>query len=339
MAIDLAPAINFAKRMLERYAIQPPIDVDALIRRYADLVYIDIPFEHADGITINLKVPGKKTRVVVNSLNPRSRQRFTLAHELGHILIPWHMGTIIDYVEPIATGSSTDYWNMEQEASRFAGELLMPPEWVQSLIVEEDNIAKVHRVISKECQTSALSAAVRLAQLLPANIVYASEVNGAVEFAGRTEGTLASPLEWEGEINAQRAYDYCQKHFTCSYGDRQLHWWVLPDKIKLSSKDRRNWREILDKIMRDIKVPSEKFAETKASISAVAAYANGIVKGSPNYGVDEVASACIQRFKDRPEYAKLVKHCDFEVFVLRKAEEFVTKQPKTADLSSQREKT
>jgi hypothetical protein len=45
-------------------------------------------------------------------------------------------------------------------------------------------------------------------------------------------------------------------------------------------------------------------------------------------------SACIQRFKDRLEYAKFVKHCDFEVFVLKKAQEFVKKQHENSDLSS-----
>ena len=129
-------------------------DIAALVRKYAELVYTAIPFENADGTSINLKVPGKSPRVIVNTDNPVSRQRFTLAHELGHLLIPWHVGTIIDNLDLNLSNSSSGYWKIEEEANQFAAALLMPLRWVKAVISAERNLAKVHHTISDECETS-----------------------------------------------------------------------------------------------------------------------------------------------------------------------------------------
>lgn len=58
---------------------------------------------------ISLWPPGEQPIVLVNADMPPCRQRFTLAHELGHLVM---------HTEPEPT--------MEDEADRFAGELLMP---------------------------------------------------------------------------------------------------------------------------------------------------------------------------------------------------------------------
>jgi hypothetical protein len=322
MEVGTVPAVNFAQRVFDRYRLEPPIDVAGLVRKYAELVRAAIPFENADGISINLKVPSKKTRVIVNTNNSAIRQRFTLAHELGHILIPWHIGTIIDNLEPHMGNSFPDYRKIEEEANRFAAALLMPLHWVEAKISVERNLAKVHGTISDECDTSALAAAMRLSQILPPNIVYASEKDGTVEFSGRTQGTLASSLIW-GSKFPSAAYDYCEQHFRIRSVDRQLHWWKLPANVQLSINDERNWRDILDNILRNIGIPSTQLAKMKSSINGVVAYANGATKQSSHYGVDAVVSACIQRLKDRPEYSDFVEHPDFETFIVKKAEDLV----------------
>ena len=322
MEVGLVPEVNFAQRVIDRYRLEPPIDIVALVRKYAELVYTAIPFESADGVSINLKVPGKSPRVIVNTDNPVSRQRFTLAHELGHLLIPWHVGTIIDNLDLNMSNSSSGYWKTEEEANQFAAALLMPLRWVKAVISAERNLAKVHRTISDECETSALAAAMQLSQILLPNIVYASEKDGVVEFSGRTQGTLAISLIWSSAFPST-PYDYCEKHFRVRSGDRQLHWWKLPAKLQLLIDDERNWRDILDNILRHIGIPSSQLAKKKSSINGVVAYANGAAKQSGPYSVDAVVSACIQRFKDRPEYSDFVEHPDFQTFIVKKAEDLV----------------
>ncbi|MGA6828845.1 ImmA/IrrE family metallo-endopeptidase [Nitrospira sp. NS4] len=324
MAIAEEPAANFARRVIEKYRLTPPIDVKQLVRKYGSLRYADIPFEGADGISVNLKVSGKKPIVIVNSSNPPLRKRFTLAHELGHIVIPWHTGTIIDHVDPNRHESSTEYWEIESEANGFAAELLMPQEWVNKILSAEKDLAKAHSAISDKCETSAHAAALRLSKILPPNIVFASEKRGKVEFSGRTLGTLASTLPVDEDFPSA-AYTYCQHYYHQKSGDRIFHWWKLPTGVSLSVKDKRPWRTILHGILEDIDVPAREQERMTLSINGVFGATNGRVKNTKDYCVDTVIAACMQRFKDRQEFLDFSNHPDFEAFIAKRAADLFEK--------------
>jgi Zn-dependent peptidase ImmA (M78 family) len=257
MAIENEPEINLARLVTARFQLTPPIDVEQLVKKYAVLKYAEIPFEGVDGVSVNLKVSGKKPTVIVSEANPPLRQRFTLAHELGHIVIPWHIGTIIDHIDSNHPRSSSEYWQIESEANGFAAELLMPTELIEETLSTEKDLAKAHCEISSKCKTSAHATAMQMSRLLPSNIVYASIKNGKVEFSGKTEGTLAPKLTDNIELPSS-PYDYCEHHYTAKSRDRVLHWWTLPGKIKLSTNDGRGWRDILDQILRDLGVPRDQ---------------------------------------------------------------------------------
>ena len=177
---------KFAQRVSERYSLKPPVDVRAMLHRYAEVIDARIPILGVDGVCLNLKTPGKKTRVVINASNPLLRRRFTEAHELGHIIIPWHKGTIVDHLDPSHHVAGDDYWTFEDEANQFAAELLMPSAWVKDAVSAERDLAELHRSISSECQVSALAASRRLTTFLPRNVAFICEKGGEVEFSGKT---------------------------------------------------------------------------------------------------------------------------------------------------------
>ena len=77
------PEIKLAKRLVERYKLRPPVDVETLARDYAEVEFDNIPFD-VDGVCLDLKVSGKKPHIIVNTAATDTRRRFTLAHELGH---------------------------------------------------------------------------------------------------------------------------------------------------------------------------------------------------------------------------------------------------------------
>lgn len=89
--------------------------------------------------------------VWVNVDDPPVRQRFTIAHEIGHIKL--HAGdSVIDY-----RGNLTGYVDgKEAEANRFAADLLMPPiDFVKAwfrLDCEASRVAN-HFGVSKEAAT------------------------------------------------------------------------------------------------------------------------------------------------------------------------------------------
>lgn len=324
MAIAEEPATNFARRVVKKYQLTPPVDVKKLVLQYATLEYAEMPFEGADGISVDLKVSGKRPCVIVNSAISHLRERFTLAHELGHIVIPWHTGTIIDNIDPDRQRSSREYWEIESEANGFAAELLMPKEWVDEILSDEDDLAKAHSTISDICKTSAHAAALRLSRILPPNIVFASEKNGKVEFSGRTLDTLALALPVDGDL-PETAYTYCEHHYHHRAGDRVLHWWKLPGELSLKVRDRRSWRTILQDMLSDMRVPLSERERITVSINGVIGAANGRVKSTKRHTVNTVIAACMQRFKDRDKFADFSNHRDFEAFVAKRVQELFEK--------------
>ena len=315
-------SVNLARYMIEKHSLELPINVKSLVEARAELLFAPIPMEGIDGVSINLKVQGKRTRVIVNSNNSPMRQRFTLAHELGHIVIPWHTGSFVDHLDAGQPNETDDYWEYEIEANAFAGELLVPTEWLRERLSKRNDLARVNKLIAKKCEVSLHAASIRLSQILPKNFVYAVERHDIVEFAGRSEGTFANMLEWGSDFDSD-AYDYYEEHFSSSIGDRNIHWWKLPDSFSVSESDVRSWREILTYILSDLGVGSDEMPRTKQSINGVFAYANDLAKRSGDYSQGSVAAACIQRFKDRAELKPFAQHPDFETFIVRRARDLV----------------
>jgi len=322
MEIEPSVPVKLARRVVDKYGLEPPINVEKLVSERAKLVFATIPVSGVDGVCLNLKVLGKEQTVIVNAQNPKSRQRFTLAHELGHILIPWHTGSVVDHLDPEETGGIEGYWEMEQEANAFAAELLMPSNWVKDTISKTEDLAMVHRRVAKECDVSLHAAAIRLVNILPKNVVYAVARDGVVEFAGRSEGTLANTMPYDRPFNPD-AYDYAESHYTVTYAGREVHWWKLPQRISIRDADGRDWRTILDEIVDDLGLADEDEQSFKNSVNGVVAYANSVAKRSTDYSVATVMAACIQRFKDRADFKAFARHPAFETFIVKKAEALV----------------
>jgi len=72
----------------------------------------------------------------VNGRDPPTRQRFTIAHELGHHVLHGNRELFVDknYIVHFRDGNSSGGVDpLEVEANHFAAELLMPSERVQEL--------------------------------------------------------------------------------------------------------------------------------------------------------------------------------------------------------------
>lgn len=108
-----------AQEVIERYGLtEPPVSPGEICRALGIAVRVR-PFDYVAGLFINDDV---FPVIVVNSRERRVRQRFTVAHELGHYFLG-HGGK--SFAEP--GGRS----RREREAERFAACLLMPEAWVR----------------------------------------------------------------------------------------------------------------------------------------------------------------------------------------------------------------
>ena len=82
------------------------------------------------GLSGLMRRRGQHVVIGINEVHSPTRQRFTLAHELGHWLLN-HGDTVVDTVERRDELSSQGINVNEMEANAFAAELLMPGEWLR----------------------------------------------------------------------------------------------------------------------------------------------------------------------------------------------------------------
>ncbi|MFD2420396.1 ImmA/IrrE family metallo-endopeptidase [Amycolatopsis pigmentata] len=122
-----------AARMLAEHGItQPPVDVEALAAE-SGIAVVRRPFTDGD-VSGMLFRGGKRDIIGVNSSHAVQRQRFTIAHELGHHSL--HPGRELILDVPVRVNfrdntSSTATNREEIEANAFAAALLMPEPMIR----------------------------------------------------------------------------------------------------------------------------------------------------------------------------------------------------------------
>lgn len=121
---------KLANHFVERYDLIPPVNVRALLDAVADVEEVEWRFE-VDGLVLGLCEPGR-ARVFLKSNQPPNRMRFTIAHEWGHILIPWHVESLLWCHVEVATMPTLE--NREREANEFAARMLVPDRFIRATI-------------------------------------------------------------------------------------------------------------------------------------------------------------------------------------------------------------
>jgi Zn-dependent peptidase ImmA (M78 family) len=110
---------------------EPPVPVERIARMHG-LRLRFVPFE---GELSGLIAPeGEYVVIGVNALHPAARQRFTLAHELGHYFLHQHDRLFVDrnfQAMRRDERSSKGVDVREIEANEFAAELLMPSRMLE----------------------------------------------------------------------------------------------------------------------------------------------------------------------------------------------------------------
>jgi Zn-dependent peptidase ImmA (M78 family) len=100
---------------------EPPVDLVAITKLWKDLSIVEEDLE-GEGYLLPLGKLGAE--IVVRRRSAKERQRFTIAHELGH----WVLGNAHQPDDPRQPMSVAGE-NIENWCDRFAASLLMPAEW------------------------------------------------------------------------------------------------------------------------------------------------------------------------------------------------------------------
>jgi Zn-dependent peptidase ImmA (M78 family) len=161
LSIDL---IDNADKLLA-YAKQQeiksfPLDVESVARALKiDINYSPLDNDLSGILRLVDSDNVKKWELIVNSTHHPNRQRYTIAHELGHFCL--HRYAVKEFKDRIffrATSSNP----MEWEANDFAGQILMPEEDFKSLV--RRGITSVDE-LAKEFRVSSLALRIRAKQL------------------------------------------------------------------------------------------------------------------------------------------------------------------------------
>lgn len=316
--VDLCDsARNIAAILLARHGSTVPVDVIGIIKNYAELEIVPIPFQF-DGIVLDIGC-GARPRIIINARIPGARMRFTAAHELGHVIIPWHRGVFLDD-ESLDTSqriANVDaYIEMERQANAFASELLMPKAWLAQLINEME-ASDVHLSLIDQAQVSPQAAAINLIRALPPGHVYAvTDDSGMVLNAGRSDGTLAVAPEWQVQLPSN-SYEYAERYRSFKRAGSTYHWWCLPTSVgeEDSSASLADWRTILDEIVGDLVSDQDAAKKFKLKVNGVVGFVNSQCRRNRISSQGAIRAAVIQRFNDRAEYASFAKHSKFSDFV------------------------
>ena len=310
------PETRLAARLVERFALKPPVDILGLARRYARLRLVEFPVD-VDGVSVGLKQAGRKPAIYVNSAMPARRVRFTIAHELGHVLIPWHVGSIVDELEIDESEEHSRYWQMEKEANRFAADLLMPPAWARKILRQATQISHAVDQIAEAADVSVDAAILRALRLGPPGYVLVRSTGGEVVWSSKTPGTAANRPPVGMRVTRKLIEPSLSYGVNHSYGGI-YHWWKEADLVRIPHNSGEDWRSILSEIMGDLDLSQPHRA--RQSINAIIGYAKGRLHEGRTR--DRVYATCLQVTRNRNDpnldVGKIIAHPRFHDYVVAK---------------------
>lgn len=167
------------KILIDEDVKRPAVPVEHIASRFAHVMRRDLP-DDISGVLVPLSPPlrGKAWAIICNGAHVPVRQRFTIAHELGHLRLHGYTSPHADkgFRLRFRNAESSEGSVLEEiEANQFAAELLMPREIVLAEAakmgldyagpddVELERLAKIFKV-------SKLALSIRLANLAGAAV-------------------------------------------------------------------------------------------------------------------------------------------------------------------------
>ncbi|KHE92679.1 MAG: ImmA/IrrE family metallo-endopeptidase [Candidatus Scalindua rubra] len=316
------PEIRLAQRISKKFKITPGFDMREFTLKFLTIKEEVIPFS-VDALFLGLGTEIEKPTIILNSKTFYRRKRFTLAHEIGHYFIPWHVGLIICHIDPKYRLRNNIYREMEAEANRFASELLMPESWVTDIIKKNE---KIKTIINKIYSTgvSYLAANLALCKFLPPGYLFVQiDKNGQVEYSEKSKGSGVAPPSKGEKFDIALYKEVVSEHYTIENDFYKIHWFKFKkslSKIK-AKKDKRDSKKILRDLIGNIE--QNKRLQLLHKINGVV----GATNSMQSFGKDtEMYSFLYQRFASKNELCFLLNYEEFKLFLSRKSQELCISQ-------------
>ena len=157
-----------ANRLQNKYGLTVPIDLDVIVREKNITVKYE---ENQVGIDGLCRLQDDPPTIILNAeITYEPRRRFTLAHEIGHVCIPWHTGVDTCFLDnPFYSFHGQQMINTQElEANVFASELLLPTDWLlRTYDFDTYDLSGIIQDICNTAQISTLACFYALKNVLP----------------------------------------------------------------------------------------------------------------------------------------------------------------------------
>lgn len=304
---------RIADLIVRRYGLTPPVDVRSLVNEYADLDELTWPFE-CDAMVHGLSAPGRP-KIFLRDNQPPRRKRFTLGHELGHVLIPWHIESLACHIKRYSWSADGN----ESEANRFASHLLAPTAFLKNLTAASNEVAAWLDGL-QACEISAHAGLLALRRVLLAGYVFLLEnADDLVEISSRGSSIK---LPWESGIPQYSQFESLSfKHGRVLHQERWVRWYQFVDVTpprKNQTGDPRNTTQLLrDVLERDGATTSDG----RQKLNVINGIVGGQLRARSDLGAGEMLGILKFRFSADSQFRHLLDDPDFLSYLERKATE------------------
>jgi hypothetical protein len=272
------------------------VDVRALVESRADVSEEPIP-ARCDAVVVRLHQRDRRPLVLLHPTGNWRRQRFTLGHELGHLLLPWHLGTIACAVDTSDLVGEYAHRRAESEANRFAAELLVPQNWLQEILGATTELPEIADAVYG-ADVTAHVACLQLARVLEPGWVFGIlDEDEDTELAGASPGTSVKPPP-TGERLAPSFDHYSDERHVIGLGSRTVLWWHFGRSTSITpAAEGKSSTEILRELVARHASPAQQ-ANLFNRINGAVGYAYGKVRDQ-GLGAEDLAGWLRSRFAGR----------------------------------------
>lgn len=165
--------------ILDKYKIsEPPIDIES-IAKHLNIIVVKRPYASKDNLSGMLVRDQGREIIAINASHNIEKQRFSIAHEIGHSLLHKGENLIVDpevqnfKVNLRNQKSSSGKDKNEIEANEFASQLLMPDKFlIDDLksygkdVINPDDLEEIAKKLSRKYKVSLISMRLRIYSFL-----------------------------------------------------------------------------------------------------------------------------------------------------------------------------
>jgi hypothetical protein len=321
----VSPEEQIAVTLVDRFSLTPPVDIYSLAARFADVQECDWPFS-CDGVALGLS--SSRPKIFLKKIDNSRRMRFTLAHELGHVLLPWHVETVQcdmqqqGYPEEGVTESPNPIGiTQEHQANSFASHLLVPRGFLRDIA---PGYVRVPDVLSRleQANVSAAAGVVALASTLPAG--YAFLVRGMTRMI-RSPGTEL-PFNWTGISPDLRPalLEYSVNSGQVTHQGQSVEWFEFIEQSDDEPLDElRGSMEILVSALQE----SSLYQDTEAVARSITAKVGGVLSARRDLSsASDIQALLKYKFSMDSRYATLLDSAEFRIYLAKKSMEVAAKR-------------